>query len=93
MIMINIRNVCKINIKVWKFSKCLNISLNVKLKWDKIRECTFLTQNLLTCVQQSQNSIYTEYFYFTHEYYLNLDGKGFWMLNITRVIHIFSLQK
>ena len=35
------------------------------------------------------NSIYTGYFYFINEYYLHLDGKGFWMLNITRVIDIF----
>ena len=40
------------------------------------------------CATRS-NSIYTEYFYFVHEYYLYLDGKGFWMLNITRVIDIF----
>ena len=42
------------------------------------------------CVQQSQApSIYTEYFHFTHEYCLHLDGKRIWMLNITRVIEIF----
>ena len=47
-------------------------------------------QNLLMCVQQGQTPIYTEYFYFICEYYLHLDGKGFWILNITRVIDIFS---
>ena len=41
------------------------------------------------CATRS-NSFYTECFYFIHEYYLHLDGKGFWMLNITRVIDIFS---
>ena len=41
------------------------------------------------CATKS-NSIYIEYFYFTHEYYLHLDGKRFWMLNITRVIDLFS---
>ena len=41
------------------------------------------------CVTRS-NSIYTVYFYFICEYYLHLDGKGFWMLNIIRVIDIFS---
>ena len=43
------------------------------------------------CAMKS-NSIYTRYFYFTHEYYLHLDHKGFWMLNITRVID-FSFSK
>ena len=41
------------------------------------------------CATKS-NSIYIEYFYFTGEYYLHLDGKRFWMLNITRVIDFFS---
>ena len=45
-------------------------------------------------MQQSQAaSIYTEYFYFTYEYYLRLDGKRFWMLNITRVIEFFIFHK
>ena len=49
--------------------------------------CTFFNQNLLTCVQQNQTpSIYAEYFYFTCEYYLHLEGKRFWMINITSVI-------
>ena len=41
------------------------------------------------CATKS-NSIYIEYFYFSHEYYLHLDGKRFWMSNITRVIDFFS---
>ena len=42
------------------------------------------------CATKS-NSIYIEYFYFfTHKYYLHLDGKRFWMLNIARVIDFFS---
>ena len=42
------------------------------------------------CVFNKVKLHYTEYFYFIHEYYLHLDGKEFWMLNITRVIDIFS---
>ena len=42
------------------------------------------------CVQQGQTPFIQSIFYFIHEYYLHLDGKGFWMLNITRVIDIFS---
>ena len=56
------------------------------LKWDKIRKCT---KPFNVCATRS-NSIYTEYFYFIHECYLHLDGKGIWMLNITRVIDIVS---
>ena len=42
------------------------------------------------CATRS-NYTYTEYFHFIHEYYLGLDGKGFWMLNKTRVIDIIFI--
>ena len=42
------------------------------------------------CVQQGQTPFIQSIFIFLHEYYLHLDGKGFWMLNLTRVIDILS---
>ena len=42
-------------------------------------------------MQQGQTPfIQSIFIFFICEYYLHLDGKGFWMLNITIVIDIFS---